>query len=243
MEYSIITVSKGTINTVDSFIKYFRSIGHNMKALAVSAYNLYNSDDVEVKKEFKIKVKDELNMSDTTLSQLKNAGYLYQLHDGFSHFSYTNVVEFMKMIKLFNKDEIEINDANIEKMFRDLALFSNSHLITEEEIDEINEIAINYLAECSQKVLRGIIEKFIKSLETDDTPVETEEDTEEDTEDTEDVIDEEVEQAHFYNIIDEDFDGIMYALKRADNDKKMTKQELLDTIHFVLETLNSYNKY
>ena len=52
MKYELTTISKGTIKTVDSFIKNFNAIGANMKALSVSAYKFLTDENKDVKIEY-----------------------------------------------------------------------------------------------------------------------------------------------------------------------------------------------
>ena len=238
MKYELTTISKGTIKTVDSFIKNFNAIGANMKALSVSAYNFLTDENKEIKIEFQKRVMDELKMSKTTLSFLKTAGYLYLLDDRFSEFAYTNVIYFKKAIDYFTKkNDCEINEKTLSTMFEEIALFSNSHLTKEEEN------YINYLVGLSQKELKNLIEKYVSretsnEEETEDT---TEEVTEEDTTEEETTSEEVEEQAKFYSIIDEDFDEVMTLLTEIKNNPKMAKAEIYKNIDGILEILTSIN--
>lgn len=225
MAYELTTISKGTIKTVDSFIKNFNAIGANMKALSVSAYKFLTDENKDVKIEFQKRVMDELKMSKTTLSFLKTAGYLYLLDERFGEFAYTNVIYFKKALDYFTKkNEVEANEKTLSKMFEEIALFSNSHLTKEDEN------YINYLVGLSQKELKNLIEKYVsrETLETDEgiEEVEESEDTTEEVEETpENTVE---EQAQFYSIIDEDFD-ILYNTICEINDK-MSKLEIMERV-------------
>ena len=235
MKYELTTISKGTIKTVDSFIKNFNAIGANMKALSVSAYKFLTDENKDVKIEFQKRVMDELKMSKTTLSFLKTAGYLYLLDDRFSEFAYTNVIYFKKAIEYFTKkNDCEINEKTLSKMFEEIALFSNSHLTKEEEN------YINYLVGLSQKELKNLIEKYVscETLKEETTEEETtEEETEENT--TDEITSEEVEQqAKFYSIIDDDYNDIITTLETIMDSPKMSKVEMLTNIKKVYDTLS-----
>ena len=141
MAYELTTISKGTIKTVDSFIKNFNAIGANMKALSVSAYKFLTDENKDVKIEFQKRVMDELKMSKTTLSFLKTAGYLYLLDDRFSEFAYTNVIYFKKAIDYFTKkNEVEPTEEVITTMFEDIAKYHNSR-IKENFVDSLVELS------------------------------------------------------------------------------------------------------
>lgn len=235
-KYELTTISKGTIKTVDSFIKNFNAIGANMKALSVSAYKFLTDENKDVKIEFQKRVMDELKMSKTTLSFLKTAGYLYTLDDRFSEFAYTNVIYFKKAIDYFTKkNDVEPNEKTLTKLFEEIALFSNSHLTKEDEN------YINYLVGLSQKELKNLIEKYVSRETLEEEPEEetTEEVTEEETseETTEEVTEE--EQAKFYSIIDEDFDEVMTLLTEIKNNPKMAKAEIYKNIDGVIDILKS----
>lgn len=235
MKYELTTISKGTIKTVDSFIKNFNAIGANMKALSVSAYKFLTDENKDVKIEFQKRVMDELKMSKTTLSFLKTAGYLYLLDDRFSEFAYTNVIYFKKAIEYFTKkNDCEVNEKTLSTMFEEIALFSNSHLTKEDEN------YINYLVGLSQKELKNLIDKYVsrETLEEEETEEEpTEEVTEEDTtEETTEEVNEE-EQAKFYSIIDDDYNDIISTLETIMNSPKMSKVEMLTNIKKVYDTL------
>jgi hypothetical protein len=239
MKYELTTISKGTIKTVDSFIKNFNAIGANMKALSVSAYKFLTDENKDVKIEFQKRVMDELKMSKTTLSFLKTAGYLYLLDDRFSEFAYTNVIYFKKAIEYFTKkNDCEINEKTLSTMFEEIALFSNSHLTKEDEN------YINYLVGLSQKELKNLIEKYVsrETLEEEETEEDTtEEVTEEDTTEEEPTSEEVEEQAKFYSIIDEDFDEVMTLLTEIKNNPKMAKAEIYKNIDGILDILTSIN--
>ena len=218
--YELITISKGTIKTVDSFIKNFNAIGANMKALSVSAYKFLTDENKDVKIEFQKRVMDELNMSKSTLSFLKTAGWLYLLDERFDMFAYTNVVYFKKVVEMLD----EINDANLTRMFEDLATFHNSY---------ITEKFVESLAELSQKDLRNLIDKFVASHETEVEETEDEE-TEDDTDveeteyDTDVEETEDEEQARFYSIIDEDYEILMNTICEIND--KMSKVEIMNRV-------------
>lgn len=239
MKYELTTISKGTIKTVDSFIKNFNAIGANMKALSVSAYKFLTDENKEVKIEFQKRVMDELKMSKTTLSFLKTAGYLYLLDDRFSEFAYTNVIYFKKATDYFTeKNDCEINEKTLSKMFEEIALFSNSHLTKEDEN------YINYLVGLSQKELKNLIEKYVSRETSNEEETEedtTEEVTEEDTTEEEITSEEVEEQAKFYSIIDEDFDEVMTLLTEIKNNPKMAKAEIYKNIDGILDILKSIN--
>jgi hypothetical protein len=233
MKYELTTISKGTIKTVDSFIKNFNAIGANMKALSVSAYKFLTDENKDVKIDFQKRVMDELKMSKTTLSFLKTAGYLYLLDDRFSEFAYTNVIYFKKAIEYFTKkNDCEINEKTLSTMFEEIALFSNSHLTKEDEN------YINYLVGLSQKELKNLIEKYVsrETLEEEETEEDTtEEVSEEDTTEEEPTSEEVEEQAKFYSIIDEDFD-ILYNTVCEITDK-MSKIEIMNRVAKVKDML------
>ena len=209
--YELVTVSKGTIKTVDSFIKNFNAIGANMKALSVSAYKFLTDENKDTRIEFQKRVYDELNMSKTTLSFLKTAGWLYMLDERFGEFAYTNVIFFKKVIENYYEE----TETSISRMFEDLAKFHNQY---------IDDEYVESLIELSQKELKHLIDEFIKSKEV--TEEETEETSEEETEE---------EQAHFYSIIDEDYDIIMDYLYSIND--KMSKLEIMERIAKVKDML------
>lgn len=217
--YELITISKGTIKTVDSFIKNFNAIGANMKALSVSAYKFLTDENKDVKIEFQKRVMDELKLSKTTLTFLKTAGYLYLLDDRFSSFAYTNVIYFKKAIEYFTeKNDVEANENTLTTMFEEIAKLHNSR---------ITENFVESLAELSQKELKNLIEKYIA---VEEEP-EDEEDTTADEAEEETTIDGEFieeEQAHFYSIIDEDFDIIYNTVSEITD--KMSKLEIMERV-------------
>ena len=243
--YSLVTISKGEIKTIDSFIKNFNAIGANMKALAVSAYGFLTDENKEVRKDFKTRVLEELNMSNSTLSFLKYTGELYLLNDYFSRFAYTNVYYFKKPVdKLEAKD-----DAHIEQMFRKIANFSNSRC--GEDVDA----CVNYLVSLSQKELRNVIDKFLASLEVkeeleetaEDTAEETEvvsedtaEETEEVSEDTSEDAEVEYDDPRIYMYKD-DIENTLKIL--ADINGDMTKKDIITEVMKAVELLgNAYDR-
>ena len=225
MAYELTTISKGTIKTVDSFIKNFNAIGANMKALSVSAYKFLTDENKDVKIEFQKRVMDELKMSKTTLSFLKTAGYLYTLDERFGEFAYTNVIYFKKALDYFTKkNEVETTEEVITTMFEDIAKYHNSR---------IKENFVDSLVELSQKELKNLIDKYV-SRETSEEVKESEDTTEEDT--TEDTTEEVTEeQAKFYSIIDDDFD-ILYDTVCEITDK-MSKIEIMNRVAKVKDML------
>lgn len=230
MKYELTTISKGTIKTVDSFIKNFNAIGANMKALSVSAYKFLTDENKDVKIEFQKRVMDELKMSKTTLSFLKTAGYLYTLDERFGEFAYTNVIYFKKALDYFTKkNEVEPTEEVITTMFEDIAKYHNSR---------IKENFVDSLVELSQKELKNLIDKYV-SRETSEEVEEMEEsgDTTEDT--TEEVeeseANESIEQAKFYSIIDEDMNAIMDCLNEIND--KMSKVEIMKRVSTIKEIL------
>ena len=233
MKYELTTISKGTIKTVDSFIKNFNAIGASMKVLSVSAYKFLTDENKDVKIEFQKRVMDELKMSKTTLSFLKTAGYLYLLDDRFSEFAYTNVIYFKKAIDYFTKkNDVEINEDTLTTMFEEIAKLHNSRL---------TDNFVKTLVELSQKELKNLIEKYVsrETLEEEENEEETtEEVTEEDTsEETTEEVNEE-EQAKFYSIIDDDYNDIITTLETIMDSPKMSKVEMLTNIKKVYDTLS-----
>lgn len=228
--FSLVTVKKGNITTVDGFIKTFNTIGHNMKALAVSAYGFLTSEDKELSIEFGKRVRDELKMSKATLSNLRTAGWLYSLNDYFENFAYTNVVLFKK-----NVEELEeVNDATLGMMLREIAQISNSKLS-----DDVNE-CVEYLTQLSQKDLKHIIEVYNTPVaeatvkDVDDTEEVVEEDAEEVVEDAEEVV----EEAHQILVMEDDLEAWKYMLGCLRKD--MTKNEIFKTIEAVVCNMDSY---
>lgn len=230
MKYELTTISKGTIKTVDSFIKNFNAIGANMKALSVSAYKFLTDENKDVKIEFQKRVMDELKMSKTTLSFLKTAGYLYTLDERFGEFAYTNVIYFKKALDYFTKkNEVEPTEEVITTMFEDIAKYHNSR---------IKENFVDSLVELSQKELKNLIDKYV-SRETSEE-VEEMEESEDTTEDTTEEVEESeanesIEQAKFYSIIDEDMNAIMDCLNEIND--KMSKVEIMKRVSTIKEIL------
>lgn len=228
--YSLMTVKKGNITTVDGFIKTFNTIGHNMKVLAVSAYGFLTNEDKELSIEFGKRVRDELKMSKATLSNLRTAGWLYTLNVYFENFAYTNVVLFKK-----NVEELEeVNDITLGVMLREIAQISNSQLS-----DDVNE-CVEYLTQLSQKDLKHIIEVYntpIAEATVEDVE-EAVEDAEEAVEDTEEAVEEVVEEAHQILVMEEDIETWKYMLGCLR--KEMSKDEIFKTIEAVKLSMETY---
>ena len=223
--YELTTISKGTIKTVDAFIKNFNAIGANMKALSVSAYKFLTDENKDVKIDFQKRVMDELKMSKTTLSFLKTAGYLYLLDERFGKFAYTNVIYFKKAIDYFtDKNSVAVNEDTLSTMFEEIAKLHNSR---------ITENYVESLVELSQKELKNLIEKYV-SRETSKVEENEEEPTKEVTEEVT-----EEEQAKFYSIIDDDFNEVMSLLTEIKNNPKMAKAEIYKNIDGVIDILKS----
>lgn len=221
--FSLVTVKKGNITTVDGFIKTFNTIGHNMKALAVNAYGFLTSEDKELSIEFGKRVRDELGMSKATLSNLRTAGYLYKLNDNFLPFSYTNVVAFKKVVKKLEDSEL-LTEANINKTLIDIARFADSQ--QPEEVTNCTE----FLASLSKKNLESIITKFLKSV---------------DGKDTEDVIDLELEEVEYddprITMYKDDIVNTLNILGAITSD--MTKNNIMTEITKAIELLsNAYDR-
>lgn len=224
--YELITISKGTIKTVDSFIKNFNAIGANMKALSVSAYKFLTSEDKELKKDFQIRVKDELNMSPSTMTFLKTAGGLYLLDDRFADFAYTNVIYFKKAIEYFEeKNDIEISEESLTTLFKELALLHNSRL---------TEGFVESLVELSQKELKHLIDIYT-SEEVEEVVEESTEDesNEESGEEVEEPTEEEVEEvnAHVVPVLDDDLQVILDVI--AEVTDKTSKIELREKLEYI----------
>ena len=220
--YSLVTVSKGEIKTVDAFIKTANSIGHNIKSLCVSAYTFLNDDDKEVVKDFTARVMDELNYSNSTLSQMKFTGEMYaEYNDFFKDFSYTNTYEFRKLI---NKLEV-IDEAHIKHAIIALGNFTNSRLG-----DDI-EKCVDYLSALSQKTLRDIINKYCDFLEGKVVEVKKE-DVKEVTEESAPTVEviEEVNE-HIYSVTDDELNAIISALVNIDMNS--TKKNIANEINNV----------
>ena len=229
MEYVLTTIKKGEIKSVDSFITNFKSMGANMKALSVSAYKFLTSEDKEVKKEFRCRVMDELNMTKATLSYLKTAGELYTLDDRFSEFAYTNVIFFKKVVESLE----EKDDAHLSQMFENLALMHNSY--AEEDT------YITVLASLSQKELKNLIDKYMKKDEVVDD-VEDAEETEE-TEDTDEepgTSEDEVEEVngHYVTYLDDEIDSIICLIDGCLENNKISKTALLDALKDIRSILD-----
>lgn len=231
--YEIITMRKGQVTTVDSFIKNFNAIGANMKALAVSAFNFLTSEDKELKKDFQIRVTDELGMTKATLSYLKTAGWLYTLDDRFSGFAYTNVIYFKKAIEHFtNKHQVEANADTLTTMFREIATLHNSTL---------TDGYVESLIELSQKELNNLINKYV----TDEVEVVEPETTEPETSEPDEVdeVDEAIddivegEELHRVEIYSDDYENIMEILRDIRNTPKMGKSVLMDKLDIIYEIL------
>ena len=221
--FSLVTVKKGNITTVDGFIKTFNTIGHNMKALAVSAYGFLTSEDKELSIEFGKRVRDELKMSKATLSNLRTAGWLYSLNDYFENFAYTNVVLFKK-----NVEELEeVNNATLGMMLREIAQLGNSQLS-----DDVNE-CVEYLTQLSQKDLKHIIEVYNTPI-AEATVEDVEDDTEEAVEDTEEAV----AEARQILVMEDDLESWKYMLGCLR--KEMTKDDIFKTIEAVVHNIESY---
>lgn len=236
----LVTVSKGEIKNVDGFIKAFRSVGHNMKVLAISGYEFMTNEDKELSIEFGKRVRDELGMSKATLSNLRTAGYLYKLNDNFLPFSYTNVVAFKKVVKKLEDGEL-LTEANINKTLIDIARFADS-----QQPEEVTTCA-EFLASLSQKNLESIITKFLKSVDGKDTEEKEEEteETAEETEETEDVIDLELEDVEYddprITMYKDDIVNTLNILEAITND--MTKKDIMTEITKAIELLgNAYDR-
>ena len=225
----LVTVSKGEIKSVDGFIKAFRSVGHNMKVLAISGYEFMTNEDKELSIEFGKRVRDELGMSKATLSNLRTAGYLYKLNDNFLPFSYTNVVAFKKVVKKLEDSEL-LTEANINKTLIDIARFADS-----QQPEEVTNCA-EFLSSLSQKNLESIIAKFLKSVDGKDT---------EETEETEDVIDLELEETEYddprITMYKDDIVNTLNILGAITSD--MTKNDIITEITKAIELLgNAYDR-
>lgn len=237
----LVTVSKGEIKNVDGFIKAFRSVGHNMKVLAISGYEFMTNEDKELSIEFGKRVRDELGMSKATLSNLRTAGYLYKLNDNFLPFSYTNVVAFKKVVKKLEDSEL-LTEANINKTLIDIAKFADS-----QQPEEVTNCA-EFLAGLSQKNLESIITKFLKSVDGKVTEEKVEEETEEtaeETEETEDVIDLELEEVEYddprITMYKDDIVNTLNILGAITSD--MTKNNIMTEITKAIELLgNAYDR-
>lgn len=245
-KFEIMTMRKGEITTIDSFINNFNTIGANMKALCVSAFNFLTSEDKELVKSFRCRVIDELNMSKSSLSYMKTAGRLYMMHDIFSEFPYTNVVFFDKAIEKFierNPDVSEIkhddeflsrDEVIAEGVIVELARLHSSHV---GELEECKDS----LLELSQKELKHLIEIYCKDEETTEDTEETSEETEETTEDDVEEIDDEVIEEvndHIVTFYDEEIDSIINLIDAILESPKPSKQAMIDALTDIRGILN-----
>lgn len=231
--FSLVTVKKGNITTVDGFIKTFNTIGHNMKAIAVSAYEFLTSEDKELSIEFGKRVRDELNMSKATLSNLRTAGWLYTLSDVFEKFSYTNVVLFKKNVEELKDENGVIDMAVLNKFIEELALSSNSRLT--HDIDNY----VNYLSGLSQKDLKHIIEVYNTPI-AEATIKDVEEEAVEEEAVEEEVVEEEAveEEVRQILVLEEDLNAWKSMLGCLR--KEMTKEEIFKTIEAVVFNMEAY---
>lgn len=236
--YELVTMRKGEIKSVDSFIINFKTIGANMKALCVSAFNFLTSEDKEVVKDFRCRVIDELNMSKATLSFMKTAGRLYLMNDIFAEFPYTNVVLFDNAIKAFkSRNEVTDDDTIVYHVFEDLAKLHSSTV--SEGLDNYKECLLGL----SQKELKHLIDIYSKDdepevVEDDSTESES---TEDDSEDTEEVIDDEVIEEvndHIVTYYDEEIDSIMCLIDSVIENPKASKQTMIDALNDIKRVLN-----
>lgn len=236
--FSLVTVSRGEIKSVDGFIKTFNSIGHNMKVLAVSAYDFMTSDDKDLSIEFGKRVRDELNLSKATISNLRTAGWLYSLSDVFEKFSYTNVILFKKNVEKLKDENGVIDMVVLHKFIEELALLSNSKLV--HDLDNY----VNYLSGLSQKDLKHIIEVFntpvaeAKIIEESD---ELSEDVEE-VEESEDKASEELEgqllESHMMSYLDDDIYIVISKINDILDNIKATKKDYAELLIEIRRMLN-----
>lgn len=238
--FSLVTVKKGNITTVDGFIKTFNTIGHNMKVLAVSAYGFLTSEDKELSIEFGKRVRDELNMSKATLSNLRTAGWLYSLSDIFEQFSYTNVVLFKKNIEELKDENGNIDLFVLYKFIVDLAITADGFMELKcDNLEDDAKIASDFLATFSQKDLKHLIEVYNTPIA--EATVEDIEETEEAVEDAEEVVEdaeEVVEEVHQILVMEEDLEAWKYMLGCLRKD--MTKDDIFKTIEAVVLNMDSY---
>lgn len=237
--YELVTMRKGEIKSVDSFITNFKTIGANMKALCVSAFNFLTSEDKEVVKDFRCRVIDELNMSKTALSFMKTAGRLYLMNDIFSEFPYTNVVLFNNAIKAFKSrnEGVEDDEVIVSHVFEDLAKLHNSNV--SDGLDNYKECLLGL----SQKELRHLIDIYSKDdepevVEDDSTESES---TEDDSEDTDEVINDEVIEEvndHIITFYDEEIDSIIGLIDSVIENPKASKQTMIDALNDIRSILN-----
>lgn len=239
--YSVITISKGEVKSIDGYIKLANAIGHNMKALTVSAYRFMNAENKDEVIEFKTRVMDELGYSNTTLSQMKFTGKMYvEFEEWFKDFPYTNTYEFRRLI---NKDRLEaIDEAHVKHVLIAVANYSKSSL--GDDIDK----CVEYLLTLSQKELRNVIMKYCDFLDgkviEGETPKKEEPKKEEpvendgaENEDVEEVYED--EEATFYNIIDDDMTKLFEVLTANGDD---TYDTLIERMSKALDILGSYVK-
>ena len=242
--FSLVTVSRGEIKSVDGFINTFNSIGHNMKVLAVSAYGFMTSDDKELSIEFGKRVRDELHMSKSTLSNLRASGWLYSLSDVFEKFSYTNVVLFKKNVEELKDENENIGMYNLYKFIVDLAIMADSRLDLKcEDLADDAIVASDFLASLSQKELKNLIDTYNTPVEEAKIVEESEEATEEVEEETED---EEIEEAVEYDdpritMYKDDIVNTLNILGGITTD--MTKNDIIKEITKAIELLgNAYDR-
>ena len=236
--FELVTIKKGEIKTVDAFIKSFNAVGSNMRALSVSAYKFLTDDNIEVRKEFKTRCLDELNMSSASISFLKTSGMLYSTSDVFYDFPYTNVVLFKKAIDHYieknypNKLAWEFVDDDIcENVICELAKLHYSRV----DENDIEECKLQLLS-LSQKELRHLVDVY--ASDKGDTPEDTSEDTTEDTTEDSPPTDEEMEEvnSHYITYIDDDIYEVISMLSDVNN--KMSKQALIDVMKNAVDKLN-----
>lgn len=244
--FSLVTVKKGNITTVDGFIKTFNTIGHNMKVLAVSAYGFLTSDDKELSIEFGKRVRDELNMSKATLSNLRTAGWLYSLSDIFEQFSYTNVVLFKKNIEELKDENGNIDLFVLYKFIVDLAITADGFMELKcDNLEDDAKIASDFLATFSQKDLKHLIEVYNTPIaeatieDVEDTEEYMNDDTENATlEETVGTVEELEAEAHQILVMEDDLEAWKYMLGCLR--KEMTKDEIFKTIEAVVLNMDSY---
>lgn len=236
--YELVTMRKGEIKSVDSFIINFKTIGANMKALCVSAFNFLTSEDKEVVKDFRCRVIDELNMSKATLSFMKTAGRLYLMNDIFAEFPYTNVVLFDNAIKAFKShNEVTDDDTIVYHVFEDLAKLHSSTV--SEGLDNYKECLLGL----SQKELKHLIDIYSKDDEpevVEDYSTESES-AEDDSEDNDEVIDDEVIDEvndHIVTYLDDEIDSIICLIDSVIENPKASKQTMIDALNDIKRVLN-----
>ena len=244
---SLVTVKKGNITTVDGFIKTFNTIGHNMKVLAVSAYGFLTSEDKDLSIEFGKRVRDELNMSKATLSNLRTAGWLYSLSDIFEQFSYTNVVLFKKNVEELKDENGVIDLCVLYKFIIELAITADGFMELKcDNLEDDAKIASDFLATFSQKDLKHLIEVYNTPIaEATIEDVEETEETAEETEETEDVIDLELEEVEYddprITMYKDDIVNTLNILGAITSD--MTKNNIMTEITKAIELLgNAYDR-